>query len=591
MLPFAMGLAACSGGSPLDKGNIITEAFMERNFAEPIDWQSEEKLLEKVSVDFGEGMSLVNQDASWFITSDGATKMGAYSIVDNKYHVEPGEYTFSVQYALDADDYPMTPFLTYVTEEEEKTMRHFVDENGVEVFKMEANLDYEASTGNSSVNLFFRYLEETEIEGSEYYLIFAASALGLEEHCFATYTLEGSVARKGKVSEFVPAVGSYTGYGVSMAKYGHPELYRVESQTTNSGKRYAFFSSKEGKFVSSFEFPANGKSFVSGDYYVVQYKTEVEERATSYDFYQSGKKYDLHTFRINYTNGAKEEIESKFSFADATAPKEYKDEKGVVRYAYFEKVRLINSDKSLDPENYGFLLNEKAEISADVTGIQFNTLKKHGEYYVSVSLVSADVYTLRVYDGKLNEVAYFPNVDETGHIFRGETGYGLVGHNGKVILQATAQKIQHLKDEKYYAAFYFDKIQLLEIEESGDVKVVKELAYEDYLPVVDSEYDISFVSVDNISGDTDYHMVSLKLNFADAEGSKYYFVDIASGEITEAEYGVSDTDAPGGFYGDVYAKFGTVEMTAILVKTAEDALFMIRDYAVYKPALHEYAAK
>ena len=32
MLPFALGLAACSGGSPLNKGDIITPKFMERNF-------------------------------------------------------------------------------------------------------------------------------------------------------------------------------------------------------------------------------------------------------------------------------------------------------------------------------------------------------------------------------------------------------------------------------------------------------------------------------------------------------------------------------------------------------------------------------
>lgn len=590
MLPFAMGLAACSGGSPLDKGNIITEAFMERNFADEIDFEYEEKVLEKVSVDFGEGMSYYGKAASWVLTTDGATKLGAYSILDNKYHVEPGEHLISVQYALDADDEPCIPYLVYDTEEEEKVTRHYVDESGTEVFTMKADLDAEAHYGEPSVSLYFRYLEETEREGSEYYVVYAFSNFALEEHCFATYTLEGSVSRKGRVSEFVPAVGSYYGYINSMAKYGHPELYLVESQTTGSGKRYAFFSSKEGKYVSSFEIPVNGRVFVSGDYYVVQYKTEVEERATSYDFYQSKNKYDLHTFRINYTNGAKEEIESKFNFADATNVKSYKDEKGVVRYTYFEKVKLINSDKSLDPENYGFLLDEKAEIAADVSGIKFDKLSKEGNYYVAVSEVSTDVYTLRVYDGKLNEVAYFPNVDATGHIFQGEIGFGLVGHDGKVLLQPTAAKIQALKDYNHFAAVYSDKTQLLEITEAGELKVIKEFAMEDYVPYFNTADDISFTSVDNIAGDFVSHRVEVKLNFVDVEKTELVFVDILTGEVSEAEYGSESTDVPF-MYADVSARCGTVDMTVIGATTAEGANYMIRDSIVSKPSLHEFAAK
>lgn len=613
MLPFAMGLAACSGGSPLDKGNIINEAFMERNFGDYVDVTKEKKVLEKVSIDLGEGFDIVTRVESWFITSDGAGKFGAYNAITNKYEVAPGEYTlvgsatqpFSVLYA----GFSSMFFLTYVTEEGEVATRHVVDPSGVEVFAMETDLDYEVAYGKKGVSLYNSYFSDYEREGNEYEVIFAYSYFSLEEGQFAVYNLDGSISRKGKLSEYAAAVGSvYWGMEYeSMAEYGHPEISMAVTESSTGAERYAFYNSKEGKFICSVEMPAVEASFIAGDYFVGQYRTLVEERATTYDYFDGTDKYNVHTVRFNYTNGAKEELESKVIFADAVYPTEtYVDEKGVSKYAYFNDVRVIGSDKALEPTHYGFILDEKAEVAADVTGIEFDSLEKYGDQYFLVEDLGDYGYALHVYDGKLNEVAYIPYVDASGHVFQDDTGYGLVGYDGKVLLQATASYIDPVMDSEHFLVAYFDKIQLVDISE-GEAKVLKELSTEDYAFLVDDEDAPYYVSVEELVGgvllaggaiteeefwEDYYHQAlnTIKVAVIDRETSDHYFLDVATGELASANnYGLAETDSIAGY--TLAFDSDAADVDLVLGQTAEGNYFALRDVITYTYSFHEFAAK
>lgn len=444
MLPFALGLAACSGGSPLDKGNIITPKFMERNFVdttEPVELSrdySVDEIYEFGTFDPAKMAPITNNYNFWKVEDDDG-KIGVYSLSAKKLIVEPGEYTLNDD--LFTDYYPFGGQRLYfaiygaLDTENETASWHVVDELGNEVFTMETDIaDYPYIDDCREIYEFEKQSE------NEYLVVLAGSYnYGVEEQ-FVVYNIDYTVSRKGKLSEFGDNSNYAFGYHNTMEAYGHPELAMVQSATA-SGFRNSFYNVEEKKFVASFPFNADAQYFVAGDFVVMQELNAVEERATDYDLYLAGNKFNVTTTKMNYTNGKVETIDTKVLFVlNETSRREVADEKGVIKYHYFEDARVIRDDKTLENQVYGFIFDESLNIAADVTGISFNNLVKLGDYYF-------DWVNRIVYDGKLNEVSYFPTLEEIneyGVVFEDPDEYyvGIATLDGKTIVPAKYSELE-----------------------------------------------------------------------------------------------------------------------------------------------------
>ena len=481
MLPFALGLAACSGGSPLDKGNIITPKFMERNFRkadqpELVGTEYEvEKVIEIGDYSFGGYIDSSYKNAVVFEDADG--KVGIFSQSLGKFVTPFVELEEAYVDVVDVGTGVNVGFVEYSTfddESEETWTWTVVDELGNQPF---TPVSIEAG---SYMEVGGRLLSATEKTGQEFFIAFMESYGGgySFEPQFAVYNLDGSISRKGAYSEYVEKEGepASIGYTDTMEAYGHPELARVQTTTTN-GTRYSFYNTNEKKFVSSFEILKSAKKFTAGDFYVFQEVNEVEERATEYNYYAGGKKYNVTTTKINYTNGNKETLDSKVLFVNAVNPVEVVDEKGVVKYAYYENVQVIRDDRTLENQKYGFMLDEGLNVAADITGIKWASLERiDNDHYF-------DATTDIMYDGKLNEVAYLPqanSVDKNGAIFTSREGvYGMYSLDGKVILPAKYAGIVATGYENIYLAAGEKDLSFVKVE-NGAASVIKSFSYEQY---------------------------------------------------------------------------------------------------------------
>lgn len=574
MLPFALGLAACSGGSPLDKGNIITPKFMERNFRkagqpELVGTEYEvEKVIEIGDYSIGGYIDSSYKNAVIFQDADG--KSGIFSQSLGKFvtpFVELEEAYVDVVDVNTGADVGFVEYSTFDDESEETWTWTVVDELGNQPF---TPISLDAGT---YIGVYGRALEANERTGQEFFVAFMESYGGYSfEPQFAVYNLDGSISRKGAYSEYAEKEGdpASIGYTDTMEAYGHPELARVQTSTAN-GIRYSFYNTTEKKFVSSFEILKNAKRFAAGDFYVFQEINEVEERATEYDYYAGGKKYNVTTTKINYTNGNKETLDSKVLFVNAVNPVEVVDEKGVVKYAYYENVQVIRDDRTLENQRYGFMLDESLNVAADITGIKWASLQRiDNDHYF-------DATTDIMYDGKLNEVAYLPqslDVDKNGAVFMTkEDLYGMYSLDGKVILPAKYAAIGVTGYENIYYAVGAKDISFVKVE-NGAASVIKSFSFEQYeIAGWFDQFHTIFVFED-ISLETPENVF-----FKVADGQEYEPFAAAEGETVLGHMG-QNIPVLGGL---------TRVYQTLLVQKADGSLYGVRSMASLKAEFPTFA--
>ena len=558
MLPFALGLAACSGGSPLDKGNIITPKFMERNFRPNVPEVTEVKYDFESKVEVGsyniEGYFDSTETKDWVIFSDEAGDLAVFSQSQGKF-ITPF-VTLEEGYidSVDVGSYVDVPFAelgVYDDETEETWTWTVYDELGNQPFtavSLEAG-EYVYITG--------RALEAYERKDNEWFVAFMSGYVF--EGQYAVYNLDGTISRKGAYSEWIEQEGSAAslGYTETMAEYGQPELAKVSSSTVD-GTRWSFYNLEESKFVSSFEIPKDARYYVAGDFFVFQELNEVEERATEYDVYFGGDKFNVTTGKINYTNGSKETIDTKVLFAECVDnPSEIYDEKGVVKYGYAEDIRVIRDDKTLENSKFGFMLDENVNIAADVTGIYFEYLERlDNDHYF-------DTFSDIMYDGKLNEIAYLPNVDDVyeGGALRfvnNEGYYGLYSFDGKVILPAKYSSLFEVAENMLYAedveAIHFFKL------ENGALSEAVKYAADEYFFY-------------NYYGDP-FYIGAIFGHYVDGTPEPFY-VDLRTGaEFEPFEPAADDTYL--GNLGYVYALAGSVQLMSLAVQRADGSIYLVQ---------------
>ena len=574
MLPFALGLAACSGGSPLDKGNVITPKFMERNF---VDTKNptvvEDKYeIEKV-VDVGEYTvqgALLGGQILKLADADG--KIGWYSVYYNKMLVPFGEYVAgttlyaeSVEDVFEEDIY--FPVYGVADEEGENIAWHVVDEMGTEIYSVTTTAE-----SQDSPYLSGRLLAESERTDNEYYVVFiegySAKGYGLLpeiERQFVVYNLDNTVSRKGPYDEFAKyeAKSAYElGFYMTMEDYGHPELAMTRSETEAGATRVSIYNLEKHEYVSSFVMPAGMTGYyVAGDYFVYQQQFQVEDRATSYDYFVGGsttnqRKYDVVTARVNYVTGAVENLETKFLLGQGqqVPPAPLYDESGVYKYN-LSSARVIREDKTLDPQTYSFILDDKMGVAGDVTGINFLDLYKVGENYL-------DEQSGILYNGKLNEIAYLPGAEvfESAIKVQGEFGYGLVDFNGKYITPLKYTFIQEVEDGVFYAGDEFAEYYL-QLAEDGSFSKISTYDLKTYIPYeyADPFYTV-YIYVEEIEEDPGY---------------KLHYVNQITGKEVEP-FEPAETDTYITSVGGVTYAGGAVESYYVLFQTEEGKLYTVQ---------------
>ena len=557
MLPFALGLAACSGTSPLSKGNIITPKFMERNFVnlDSFEHVKNEYEIDKVVEigDYSLGGYVSADHKDWLVMTDSEGKEAVYSQLGNKFvtpFVESFDFLYVDYVDVDlADDIAFLEYATYDDDTGETWTWHVVDELGNEPFTAVS------TESGSYVEVTGRTLDVYERSGQEFFVAFLQ---GYNEYIFepqfAVYNIDGSVARKGAYSEYVEQVGAAASYGYAetMEDYGHPELAPVYSYTATGGVRISMFNNKESKFVSSFEIPAGAYGFAAGDFYLFQEFNVVEERATEYDFFDGGDKVNVTTYKINYTNGNKETLDTKIVFGMAES---LRDEKGLFKYALAEEARVIRDDKTLENTRFAFMLDENLNVVADVTGINFFDLVRiDNDHYF-------DEITYIMYNGSLEEIAFLPNYEEiesNGVVFSTPEGYyGLYSFDGKVVLQAKFNYLFEIENGIYYCGDdkgeYFYKV------ENDAATLVKGYDFETY----------------TFAGYYDPFYTCVVYAYETEEGPEYKYFNMVTCQEFE-QYEPAEGDTIVGSLGYAYAMGETMVSVSYLLKHADDSLFLVQ---------------
>lgn len=520
MLPVALTLAACSG-SKLSKGSVFGEAFMKNNFEPEFSESVEEKAYQKFDLAIGEGNSVVglHADHKELVDVQNAEgKLAFYHLGLNKF-VTPfndAENLSVVPAAINANS--SIKFFVSKTVVEEKTRCSVVDERGEVVLEGEGS-------GVVATAKFLNKFERADKEVIEVKLVLGAK---IENTRYLYYNVDHSLKESLTYSEYLERKGGYADGGVSLAAYGHEDLREITTAATNA-QRKVVYSTKEHKAIASFLVPNHGeaKKFRVGDYYVCQEVRAVEDRASDYDYFVKGgntfadRKYKVETYRINYTNGSREDLSTKYVFelGAINENNKYFSDKGVYAYQSITNVRLIKDDKTLDPVSYDLFFNDKAEVVADVSGIAGDlvNIKNFDGKYVATSG--------KVYDAQMGELAYInglqANADKNRHIFQDGTYQGLADHDGKIVLPAAALNIK-ATEAGTYRADYDKEVAILKYAEDGSVSTLNTIDKETF-----TYFEDDFLSTLGIIQDKD---------------SKYYPVDLATGNIG-AEL-VVPTDTP-----------------------------------------------
>ncbi len=215
---------------------------------------------------------------------------------------------------------------------------------------------------------------------------------------------------------------------VLLDDFGHPGYQRIKNSS-----RYIIFDNK-GNEISSFTDPKADASFFVGDYLIYQNSVKLDENNNNYDFIsETGERYSLETYRINYLNAKKEAITVNYLLETGENDiHSFRNAKGIYTYAY-ANLKTISDKKILSNTKETYIIDASGALHDNVTGINLGAFERLGGSYYNTE-------SKTIYDGNLNELSILTNmspikVDNAEMIVCVVEGkYGAVNQKGKVVL-------------------------------------------------------------------------------------------------------------------------------------------------------------
>ena len=539
-LPLAMLVAACGGGNQgINKGDIFTAEFMEANksimlSSDPYVAKYEIGIDEKVSLGSNVDVSVDGTNPGLVNITNSDSKVAKYSLAVNKIIAPFGHSDFSSS-TVSVQEMNFKVY-RFSTSDGLNSTHYMTDEFGNELYRGSASI------GNPNVSIINK---DDRKSAQEYVRVLVTSEGSIKEF---VYNVDGTISRSG---DYAPkyGVGEILGQAQDTLKdYGHEDLVLI-TNNVGTADRYVIRDVKANKYVTSFEVPRDVKKYIAGDYLIYQYKVELEERATSYTYFEvdgagAQHKYNLETYRINYMSGAKEKLDRKFVITDS---KEFYSSDKVKRFCLVD-VRAIREDRSLEPDTKSYFVNDNCDTVADVSGVGFKDLIVSNGKYISKNGV--------VYNEKLEEVNYIPGLDSTKdkdcHIYKENNFYGICDYDGKVLEAATNSSADRLLQGLYT------------LNDSSSYRTVK-LEGNSVLSVVGSfKHSAYQMSDEHVEGTV--HTIKLS-----DQGVKYSYNKISGLVLprittTDTEFATVDETTFFGETGHVYAKIyqtGTNDFYAI----------------------------
>ena len=462
LLPFALIVTGCSGN--LKKGSIFNEQFMKRNFGAEVEethnYVAPEKFELSLNED-GQTANLTSVGDLIEVAKDGV--LGYYSLTTNSYVLPLSLGITSGRGYTNVSTSGYQIRLIYGTKTvEDKDILYVFDELG--------NKLYEGAKGSLSYGM--SKIPQYDVKGNERFLLEVRVNNALEAAAY--YNVDGSLKEVLNREECFERY-AYQQYGSSLARYGHPELYMDYSSSGNE-VRYSVFNSKKNKYVASFTIPEEGQNggvYGAGNYYYYQIREQLPTRSKNYDYSDGNSKFNVTTYRVNYTNGKTKTINTKFVFTNAGASG-LMNNKGVYQFVLLNQIRSIEKDKVLSSVQRDVIVNENLKEVADVTSVRMSTLTPYGkDYYVNDKGM--------VFDGKLREVGFIRDTSSGRyHIVRIDARYGLVNHKGEYVVEPIYKSITTSAEKDYYCLESIDSWKFVKMNEKEEVETIKELSKLDY---------------------------------------------------------------------------------------------------------------
>ena len=215
---------------------------------------------------------------------------------------------------------------------------------------------------------------------------------------------------------------------VLLDDFGHPGYQRIKNSS-----RYIVFDNK-GNEISSFTDPNADASFFVGDYLIYQNSVKLDDNNNNYDFIsETGERYSLETYRINYLTAKKEPITVSYLLSTGIDDiHSFYNAKGVYTYAY-ANLKTISDKKILSNTLETYIIDASGVLHDNVTGINLGAFQRLGSHYYNTS-------SKTIYDGNLNEISILTNmnphkVDNAEFIVCEVEGkYGAVNQKGQIVL-------------------------------------------------------------------------------------------------------------------------------------------------------------
>ena len=481
---------SCNG---LQKGSIFNEKFMKRNFANREVATETFEAPRKVALDLGAGVTAVDDQGTQgiLVVSKADDNKGLFCAYNNKYGLPVDKYDAGSLNVVSNNIINRKFFYARKTVDAKQTI-YVYDEDG--------NKLYEGEYG--ALNIIGSQIDRWEVEGNEHSV--AQINVGGVTRAYAIYNVDRTFKEVLSEEDYLNK-HPYAINGERLSAYGHQNIILTQSTPSATGTRYATFNEKKGKFVSSFVIPNSAAfTFTIGDHMFYQTFETLHEREEKFDFYDkdTDTKYNYETYKVDYMTGKQSKVNTKFIFAPIS--RNLYNNKGVVDLAYISGVKEVLKGKLLSQESYGFIFNENLKKVADVSGINLNSLREFGDYYISASGV--------IYDSQLKEVGQSTSPAADKHIVSYGGGWGLIDHTGKFIYRPVAQQIVAMA-KGYYLAAFSNKLQVLKMSDKEKVEIAKEIE--------GSQYTFNSLTA------SEAHIL---LNDSEA---KVFVLDIRSGEISE----------------------------------------------------------
>ena len=530
LLPLAMIAVSCNG---LQKGNIFNEKFMKRNFANREVAAESFEAPQKVTLDLGAGVTAVDdQGAEGILTvSKADDNKGLFCAYNNKYGLPVDKYDAGSLNVVTNNTINRKFFYAKKTVDAKQTI-YVYDEDGNKLYEGEYGV----------LNIIGSQIDRWDVEGNEH-SVAQINIAGITR-AYAIYNVDRTL-KEVLTEEDYANKHPYAIDGERLTAYGHKNIILTQSAPTATGTRYAAFNEKKGKFVSSYVIPTNADFTVRiGDHIFYQTFETLHERDKKYDFYDedTNTKYNYETYKVDYMTGKQTKINTKFILAPVT--RNLYNSKNVVDLAYLNGVKEVVKGKLLSQESYGFIFDENLKRVADVSGINLNTLREFGDYYISGSGV--------VYDSKLQEVGQSTSAVADKHIVSYGGGWGLIDHTGKFVYRPVAQQMVPMA-KGYYVALFTNKLQVLKMSDKEKVEITKEIESTQYIYTAQTKS---------------------KAHVALTNTVKAFVLDVTSGEVTEAPVKATEDV----FVTQFSAKFngGSLEAEGTVYKSGE-SYYVLRD--------------